>query len=171
MLAVDIFFIIVLGLSFLFGLRRGLFKIISSLVGLIIGAWLASRYYLVVFDWLAQQFTESWLINKIIIFIVLFFVISNIVAWIFSLLGNILEIATIIPFLKTANRLLGGVLNLLEAVLSWSLILFFLSRYLPTTTTLGWQLSQSVIAPILIAIGKILWPLLPMVLKQMQALW
>jgi len=32
-------------------------------------------------------------------------------------------------------------------------------------------LSHSIIAPYLIMLGKILWPLLPLVLKQMQVLW
>ncbi len=171
MLAVDIFFIIVLGLAFLAGLRRGLFKVVGSLIGLAVGAWIASHYYVFGFDWLTQHFSESWLVNKITIFVILFFVASNLTAWVFSLLGGILEAITIIPLMKTVNRLLGGILNLAEAALSWSLILFFLSRYLPTSTELGQQLSQSIIAPYLMTIGKILWPLLPMVLKQMQALW
>jgi uncharacterized membrane protein required for colicin V production len=171
MLAVDIFFVVVLGLAFLAGLRRGLFKVVGSLVGLVVGAWIASHYYLAGFDWLVQRFSESWLISKIAVFIILFFLASNLTAWAFSFLGGILEAITIIPLMKTANRLLGGLLNLAEAALSWSLILFFLSRYLPTSTELGQQLSQSIIAPYLMTIGKILWPLLPVVLKQMQALW
>lgn len=171
MLAVDIFFIVVLGLAFLAGLRRGLFKVVGSLVGLVVGAWLASHYYLFGFNWLTQHLSESWLISKITVFIILFFLASNLTAWLFSLLGGVLEAITIIPLMKTANRLLGGVLNLLEAALSWALILFFLSRYLPTSTELGQQLSHSIIAPYLMIIGKILWPLLPLVLKQMQALW
>jgi len=171
MLIIDIFFLVVLGLAFFAGLRRGLFRVVGSLVGLVAGAWLASHYYLVVFGWLIQKFPESWLVNKIAVFIILFFLASNLTAWIFSLLGRFLEAITIIPLMRTANRLLGGILNLAEAALSWALILFFLSRYLPTSTALGQQLSESIIAPYLMTIGKILWPLLPLVLKQMQALW
>ena len=171
MLAVDIFFFIILGLALFNGWRRGLFRVVGSLVGLIIGAWLASHYYLVIFNWLAQRFSESWLVNKIIIFVVLFFLASNLIAWLFTLLGHFLEAIMIIPLLKGVNRLLGGILSLLESALSWSLILFFLSRYLPASTGLGQQLSSSMIAPYLMTIGKILWPLLPLVLKQMQALW
>lgn len=63
MLAVDIFFIVILGLAFIIGLRRGLLRIISSLVGVILGAWLSSHYYLLVFDWLVKQFGELRLIG------------------------------------------------------------------------------------------------------------
>ena len=171
MLLVDIFFIVVLGLALLAGLKRGLFKVVGSLLGLIAGAWLASHYYLAAFAWLIQKFSESWLINKIAIFIILFFLISNLTALAFSLVGHILEAITIIPLMKITNRLLDGFLNSAEAALSWSLILFFLSRYLPVGTAIGQQLSHSIIAPYLIMLGKILWPLLPLVLKQMQVLW
>jgi uncharacterized membrane protein required for colicin V production len=171
MLALDIFFLVNLGLALLNGLRRGLFKVVGSLFGLVIGAWLASHYYLIIFDWLVQRFNESWFINKIIIFVILFFLVSNLIAWLFTLLGHFLEAITIIPLLKGVNRLFGGILSLVESALSWSLIIFFLSRYLPASTGLGQQLSNSIIAPYLMTIGKILWPLLPLVLKQMQALW
>lgn len=171
MLLIDIFFIVVFGLAFINGLRHGLFRVIGSLVGLVVGAWVASHYYLLVFDWLVQSFSESWFFNKIAIFVLIFFLASNLTAVLCAALGNVLESIMIIPLMKTASRLLGGVLSLAEAALSWALIVFFLSRYLPATTTVGQQLSDSVIAPYLLTIGKILWPLLPMVLKQMQALW
>jgi len=171
MLAVDIFFIVILGLAFIIGLRRGLLRIISSLVGVILGAWLSSHYYLLVFYWLVKQFGELRLINKIVIFIVLFFLLSNLIAWILTLISKLLETVTVIPLMKSANYLLGGVLNLAKSALAWSLIVLFLSRYLPATTPLGAQLSRSIIAPYLLMIGKVLWPLLPVVFKEMQALW
>jgi len=171
MLAVDIFFIVILGLAFIIGLRRGLLRIISSLVGVILGAWLSSHYYLLVFDWLVKQFGETWLINKIVVFIVLFFLLSNVIAWILILISKLLGAIVVIPLMKSANRLLGGVLNLAKSALVWSFIVLFLSRYLPVTTPVGAQLSHSIIAPYLLMIGKILWPLLPIVFKEMQALW
>lgn len=171
MLAIDIFFAVVLGWAFLSGLRRGLFRVLGSLVGLVVGAWVASHYYLWVYDWLFGHFQQSWFVNKVAIFIILFLLSSNLAAIIFMAVGRMIESIMVIPLMKTFSHLLGAVLNLGVTALTWGLLLFFFSRYLPTTNTIGQQLSESFFVPYLMTIGKILSPLLPIVLKQMQTLW
>lgn len=142
----------------LFGLWFGLIHTVGTLLGTIIGAAVAARLYSFVPGELAS----------IISFVVITFAVSRLVGMGIALVERVFHIISIIPFLKTINRLGGGIFGFIEGVLFTGVVLIVASRY-----NLGpWftdAMTQSKVAPPLVEAAKILLPLLPVALQRIQS--
>jgi len=97
-----------------YGLFFGLIRAVGSLAGVIAGAWLASIFYIDAFELAENLFFGHDALGKIVTFIVLFTIINRLICFGFSLLDKTYNIISIIPFLKTINRLGGAVFGFLE---------------------------------------------------------
>jgi membrane protein required for colicin V production len=159
-----ILIVILVGFVF-YGLFKGIIKMIGGLAGLFIGAWVASHYYIDFANWLSGFNLGSDYILKIISFVVLFALASKLISLVFSLLEKVLKLIFLIPFVKTLDRLLGAVLGLAVGSISIGLILFVISKYVPTGTDVATWLVNSELAPLLLSTAKVLMPLLPEALK------
>ncbi len=166
----DTILLVILAGFVFYGLFFGLIRTLGSLVGVVVGAWLASHYYLTIFDWTQDLFFGHDNLGKVIIFIVLFIVVNRLTGFGFALLEKTFNIISIIPFLKTINRLAGAVFGFLEGALVLGLILYVASRYTFIGHWFGKWLVNSEIAPFLLKFVNILLPLLPEVLKKLQSL-
>lgn len=138
----------------------GFIEALGSLVGIILGAWLGGIFYKDIGDYLAPFLFGSKNFAYVLSFVIIFVVISKIVGIIFWFLNKIFHIIAIIPFLKTINRVAGAILGLVGAVLILGIILIFLLHF-PFSSWLTAQLAKSQIAMWLMAIAKVLTPLLP----------
>ena len=165
----DIILLIILGGFTLFGLWFGFLHAIGSLVGTVVGAFVASHYYEPIANWTLSITGGNPNIVKFIIFLILFIIANRLVGFIFWLVEKVFSVLKIIPFLGTINRLLGGLLGLFEGVLVVGLTLFFISKF-PLSEWLTGSMLKSGLASYLIKISSILWPLLPAALKQIQSI-
>lgn len=142
----------------LFGLWFGLITTLGSLVGTIAGAFIAGQFYTLV----------PGTVFRVVAFIVIFIVVNRLIGFGFYLLEKVFHIISIVPFLKSINRLGGGVLGLLEGLLVVGTVLIVASRY-----DLGaWfttAMTQSKVAPSLVSAAQVLLPFLPLALKQLQS--
>lgn len=138
----------------------GLIEAVGSLVGIILGAWLGGIFYKDIGDWLSSFMFGQKNVAYVIAFVLIYVVSSKAVGIIFWLLNKVFKIIAMIPFLKTINRVAGAVLGLVEAVLILGVILIFLSHF-PFSSWLTNELAKSQLALWLMAIAKILTPLLP----------
>ncbi len=170
MVIFDVVLLIILAGFVFYGLFFGLIRTLGSLAGVVAGAWLASRYYLAVFDWAENLFFGYGNLGKVICFILLFIIINRLIGFGFSLLDKAFNIISIIPFLKTINRLAGAVLGFIEGGLVLGLILYVAAKYSFIGTWFGNLLSNSSIAPFLLKFVNVLLPLLPDMLKKLQGL-
>jgi len=166
----DIILLIILAGFIFYGLFFGLIRTLGSLLGIAVGAWAASHYYLAVFDWASNLFLGFNNLGKVVVFILLFTIINRLVGFLFSLLDRAFDIISIIPFLKTINRLAGAILGFVEGALVLGLILYVAARYTIITDWFGGILASSEIAPFLLKFVNILLPLLPEMLKKLQSL-
>ncbi len=166
----DVALLIVLFGFIFYGLFFGFIRTLGGLVGVFVGAFFASRFYLPVSAWASQWFFGHDNIAKIIIFIVLFSLISKITGLVFYFIEKVFNIISIIPFLKTFNRLLGAVLGLLTGSLCLGLFIYLASRYSLINDWLGNELVNSKIAPYLLKVANLLLPFLPEMLKKLQSL-
>ncbi len=171
MVIFDIILLILLAGFILYGFFSGLIRAVGSLAGVILGAWLAGRFYLEVFAWFDKIWPWSASTGKVISFIICFTVVSRLVSWGFSLFEQAFKVAAIVPFVKTINRLLGALLGFIEGALVLGLILYVAGRYLPAVGSLGKWLESSTIVSYLIGFSKILAPLLPELYKKVKAIF
>lgn len=97
-----------------FGLKDGFIVAVGRLLGGVIG-FLAARFlYVPVAGWI-DFLPES--AARILVFLFLFLLLSRVAGWAFKALDRIYHFLAIVPFMKSFNRLLGGLLGLLEAVI------------------------------------------------------
>lgn len=166
----DVTLLIILAGFVFYGLFFGLIRTFGSFVGVFIGAFLASHFYLPVSDWLSGLFFGYPNLGKVLIFIILFTLINRIVGFAFYILDKAFNIISIIPFLKTINRLGGAILGFLTGALILGLIIYVASRYAFIEHWFGQWLVESQIAPFLTKFAYWLLPLLPQVLVKLKAI-
>ena len=164
----DFTLFVILGGFVLFGLWFGFIHTLGSLVGSVIGAFVASHFYGPIAQWVALLAGGHENLVKVIVFILLFLLVNRLVGFAFWIAEKIFHILTIIPFLSSINRLLGGILGLIEGVLMVGITLFFISKF-PIYELVTNALANSKVAAYLIKLSSILWPLLPIALKQLQS--
>lgn len=165
----DIILLIILGGFTLFGFSLGFIQALGGLVGLLLGVYCSAHWYDTVGNWLSYIFWGNENLSKIIAFILIYVVVSRLVQFVFYLINKIFKIVSIVPFLKTINRLLGAVLGFLEGLLFIGVVLYFLTRY-PIADWLNQAITESVLVSKFLFTANILLPLLPGALKQIQAI-
>ncbi len=167
---IDVILIILLAGFVFYGLFFGLIRTFGAFMGVIVGAILASRLYLPVAAFIEPLFYGYNNLGKVLTFLVLFSLINRLVGFGFYLLEKIFNIISIIPFLKTINRLAGAVLGFLTGGLAIGLSLYVISRYTILESLLGHWLDASRLAPMFLKFNDLLLPLLPEVMKKLQSL-
>jgi len=164
----DITLIVILFGFALFGLWFGLVHTLGSLVGTILGAYIASRYYEYLASWLMGLTGWSGNVSKVIMFIIAFILINRLVGVAFWLVDRLLSIFTKLPGVSALNHVLGMFLGLMEGAITLGLILYFIERF-PLGETIMTHMANSLIAPYLTVIGSILTPLLPEALRLLHS--
>lgn len=159
----DVILLIILAGFVFYGLFFGLIRTIGSLLGMVIGLCLALVFYPTVFEWVKNLFFGHDFSGKIITFIILFTLINRLIGFIFAILDRTFDLLSVIPFLKTINRLSGAILGLVEGGLVLGLILLYISQ-----SAFGSWLNGSQVAPFLIKFTKIVIPLLPGLLNKVK---
>ena len=156
----DVILFIIIGGFGLFGIWFGLLHTLGSLLGTVLGVYLASRYYEPVAHWLVE--TTGWGENlaNVIIFAIAFIIITRLVGLAFWFLNKFFKIITALPFISSLNRLLGLVFGILEGLITVGFIIYFLERF-PISERISEALANSSIAPHALNVIDIMLPLLP----------
>lgn len=166
----DLALLIVLAGFTLNGLAKGLIRLLGHFVGLVVGAFIASHFYLQFYQWSQSIFGGRESLGKILSFVIVFVVVTMVVNWSFVILEKIFNVISVIPFTKIINRLLGAALGFFEGSLFIGLILFVISRYAWMGSLFGDQLIASKFVPFFLSMVKIIMPFLPTALKTLQSL-
>jgi len=164
----DLILLIILGGFTMFGLWFGFIHTLGAIIGTFAGAFFAGLWYDNVAYVMEALFGHPNLM-KILSFIVIFILINRIVGFGFYVLDKIFDFLNFVPFLRSINRLLGGILGFFEGVLVVGLSLFVMIRF-PLVSWLNVAIDNSLVAPWFIRISGILQFVLPELLKKAQAM-
>jgi len=151
----------------MFGLWFGFIHTLGSVVGTFGGAFFAGLSYDFIANWLIPIFGSPNLM-KIFAFIFIFLIFNRLIGFGFYVLDKMFNFLTFVPFLKTVNRLLGGVLGLFEGLLVIGLCLFIVSRF-PVSDWFTSVLQDSTLAGWFIGVSVILQLMLPELLRQLKS--
>ena len=165
----DIILLFILAGFVFYGLFFGLIKTFGSLVGAVLGAWAAAYFYLPFFELIQELFFGLDNLGKVVCFLIIFVVVNRVVSFAFVLLDKTFHILSILPFLKTINRLGGAVLGFIEGGLILGIILYIIAKYTFIGTFFGDVIANSELAPFLVNFVEILLPLFPEVLKEIKS--
>lgn len=166
----DIVLLLLLAGFVLSGLFKGLIRMLGHVVGLIFGAYVASHYYLAFHAWWSQWFDGRGNLGRVISFIILFIVVTQLVDWLFILVEKAFKLIAFIPGSRFINNILGAILGFLEGALFLGLIIYVISRYAVVGHFFGDLLAGSVVAPWLLRIVNLIIPVLPEALRALQSI-
>ncbi len=166
----DTILVVILSFFVFYGFFFGFFRVVGSLFGIVIGSFIASRYYLGFYEWIDWAFGGYENLGKVASFIILFSIINRLTSLAFFILDKAFSIFSILPFAKLTNRIAGAVLSFIEGILILGLFIYVSARYSIVGEIFGDMLVESQIAPLLLKVNKILLPLLPEVLKAIKSL-
>ena len=156
----DIVLIVLVGGFALSGLFFGLFRTLGTLVGTIVAVLFTGQ----IIDLLAHSF--GFLFGggefaKVIIYIIVFLIISRLVGLVFWIVGKMLGIITWLPFVKSIDHLLGGLLGFIEGIILVGIVLLYASHVLPPIVMQQAHLDQSEFAKYVLQTMKTLELFLP----------
>jgi membrane protein required for colicin V production len=123
---IDFLILFVLILAFLYGFRRGVFKELSTFLGLILSVIFA----VINADWLADQLHGKINFSPTILFLVSFILVLGVSIAFLKLLGYFYYQLVKIQPLKVPNKIAGGAFGILKGVVVLSLV--FLLFLFPT---------------------------------------
>jgi uncharacterized membrane protein required for colicin V production len=164
----DIILLITLSGFVFYGLFFGLIRTLGSIIGILAGAFLASHFYLPVSEWANSLFFGFDNLGKVVVFFLLFTLVNRLISFGFYLLNKAFDLISIIPFLKTINRLTGAILGFVEGGLVLGLSIYVAIRYIQIDWFVN-IVSTSKIVPFLLKFVKVLLPLLSKALKSLEA--
>jgi membrane protein required for colicin V production len=145
----DIAILVVLAAFLLKGILRGLLKELCSLLGLVVGGFIAFRYQGPLGEAIMQACHWPAQVCMVLAFLALF--MSSVLF--FGMLGFLLSRFVKLVFLGGINRITGGFFGLTQGVLLLAIVLFALSLR-PLPGSLAPSLRTSQLAPPLVNLGK-----------------
>jgi membrane protein required for colicin V production len=157
----DIFFLVLIGISILYSLIRGLVREIFSFLAIIFGFIGASYGYTYAARWLG-----GWVDNEALALILGFLVLLILISVLISLLGRLLSGLVKKAHLTWADRIGGGAFGFLKAVFLIAIFSLVLTAFLPSKSRI---LSDSKIAPAALTLAGGLSVLVPEKLQNLYA--
>lgn len=123
----DIALLVALAAFVLYGLSFGFIHTAGSLIGAVLGFWIGGALTEPIVAATGILFGGENL-YRIVIFVLLFMLITRVTGLAVSLIDKFFDIAKLIPFVPSANRVLGAVLGFIEGLVIIGVALYFYSE-------------------------------------------
>lgn len=149
------------------GLWFGLIHSLGAVIGTVLGVLVAGHYAV---PWGAAAkgfFFGNENLARIVIFFVVMVLVNRLIGVIFWVIEKVFKVVSVIPFTKSLNRLLGGVLGFAEGVIVVGGALYLAARF-PVNESFNAALASSAYAQLLIKAFGIFVPLLPDIIRNLQ---
>lgn len=160
--------VLILTILLLVGINLGFGFIhaVGSIGGLLIGLVIAKSTYLVVAGWLSPLgIGDDTMIGRAIAFILIFALVTRLTGLVVHWLNTFFQF---IPLIPTINHLLGAVVGLLEGIMGTGIALYVLLGYLDPTSSLAVSIQASTLAGFLMAVARVLVPLIPPAIQRVR---
>lgn len=164
----DISLIGIIGLFALTGFRLGAIHTLGSVIGTILGVYLASRYYEPMAAFIVAHTGWGGNLPNVIMFVIAFIVINRLVGVVFWFISRVFKLITKLPFISSIDKLIGLLLGVLEGVITIGVIIYFVERF-PISKKLMEMIATSNIAEQIRKIANLFIPLLPEGMKLIKS--
>ncbi len=165
---VDFIILVMLGGFVLAGLWFGAIHMVGSVLGIVFGAIAAGRYYEPVGQWLANFMGGNVNAGRIVAIFLIYVLANRLFGLLVYIIDKIFKFISVIPFMKTFNRLLGALFGLIEGTFVIGLAVWLMAR-LQFSEQVTVALRSSLLAKQVIVVGSLLAPLLPKALQALKA--
>lgn len=157
----DVILIVIVLIFTIGGFALGLIGMIGALLGIVAGVWIASQNFLPVSEWLTPILLDHSGTAKVVAFVVIFLLVNRLVAVLFWVINKAFRVISIIPFLKSINRIGGTILGVVEGVLVSGTVIYVIIKFVPQIEWLVNGLNESQVAHWLVWTTHFLSNLLP----------
>lgn len=155
---IDIVIVVFSGGLLVWGLLKGLTRMVMTIIALFVGLIFATRSYDVIGGWFVD------LVNNRSIAMMVGFVLAFLtVMVVFTLVANLLKKLLDSVNLGCLDHALGGVLGLLSGILLSSILIISMTLFLPTGDTV---LKKSVLAPYVVEFSSVVVNMIPEDLRE-----
>jgi len=167
MTLLDVILIVLLAGFVWYGFFFGFFKALGGLIGVLVATLVAGWLFVPIGNILSPLFMGNIQAAQMVIFIVIFIVVTRLVGFVFYLLDRTFNFLKYVPFLKSINSILGGIVGFVEGAFLLGGIIYISERFSP------WEFINEAIAVSSVAkyltyvFDWISW-LLPQAVQQIQ---
>lgn len=134
---IDIILIVLVGAFAVHGLWFGFIRTLGNGVGLIVGAIVASQYTGLAVDYLGFLFANNFTVAGIVLFLLILIITQRLVGFVFWIVDRLFGFLRWLPFVGFINRLLGGLLGIIEGFVLVAAGVYFTQLMFPTWVG-GW---------------------------------
>ena len=153
------------------GFAFGLIRSVGAIIGLALGAYVASHFFYPLAGWLTPIIGGNAGIANVISFIFIFGVFNRSTALAFHFLNAGFNLIAIIPGMKLLNRIGGLILGGIEGLLTLGLFIYVVAKFLPSTEFVTVTLNNSQVAHYLVIWSKWIIILLPDAFSKIQSVF
>lgn len=153
---VDFILTFILILVTCLGIFFGLIRVVGAIATIIIGIVTAGLFFKDLALTLEPYLFDNPNISKIVAFLLIYWLVSLILSVIVAIANKLFKL----PFLKTVNRLLGGVFSFLGCIIVLAIFLHLFRAY-AWSPEISALFSQSILVNYLMILGKYLSWLIP----------
>ncbi|MBI4433478.1 CvpA family protein [Candidatus Uhrbacteria bacterium] len=164
----DIALLVILAGFVLYGFLLGFIHALGVVVGIAVGAYIASHLFDPVALFVASYIGGSLNIIRIVVFLLLFGIVNRLVGFGFTLLHRLFQLLTFIPFLSSVNRLAGAILGFIEGVIVMGAGLYLATKY-PISPEFTTAIVRSRIAPTLVFAAYLIVPFFPALVRELRS--
>lgn len=160
MTLIDIILLVLLAGFIVSGFHAGLVHAIGSIVGVLVGAYVATHYSNEIALWVAAHtHVDIRAFGTWITFLLIFFVFARLFGVLFWFVEKTIGILVHLPVIASINSIGGGVLGFVEGVLVIGLSLYY-AKYLPVPEVAA-AIKASQLAPQFVKTSQVLMPFIP----------
>jgi len=156
----DIILLILIAGFAMFGFWFGLIHTFGSLVGTLLGAFLAGIVYAPMGNWLVGITGWGQNISYVVMFVIVFVFVNRMVGFGFWIIEKSTDIVTKMPFIQSMTRFFGTLLGIFEGLITVGLVLLFIEVFPLSSVTMA-AIEDSWVAPIVENTAGMIWPLMP----------
>lgn len=158
---VDVILIVVVAGFTVLGFFMGLISAIGTLIGMILGAWAASNYFLLLANFITPYLLGHEGVAKTISFMFIFFIANRLVSLVFWIINKAFNLVSLIPFLKSINRMGGAIFGLFEGLILTGTAVFIMAKFITNLNWLSQALNASKVAHFLVMVTQFLSNFIP----------
>jgi len=109
------------------GLKDGFIVSLGRIVGAIIGFVAARAWYVAASPLLSWLLPESW--SKVIAFLLIFILVDRLLGWVFGALDKTYDFIAMIPFMKSANHIIGAIVGFIEGIVVMGGVIWLIKTF------------------------------------------
>jgi uncharacterized membrane protein required for colicin V production len=96
------------------GLKDGFIVSLGRIIGAVLGFLAARAWYVAASPLLSWLFPDSW--AKMLMFLIIFVIVDRLMGWAFGALDKTYDFLARIPFMRSANHVIGAIVGLIEGI-------------------------------------------------------